>query len=94
MAEPTVLAIATTFIRVLGPMKLLTFALLAEVARKRTNFEEAKKREELADSILNRSAGKTPFIRGFKGKTCTCNTGSSLLRSISKISNCTVQGSL
>jgi hypothetical protein len=75
-------------------MKLLTFALLAEVARKWTNFEEAKKREELADSILNRSAGKTPFIRGFKGKTCTCNTGSSLLRSISKISNCTVQGSL
>lgn len=70
MAEPTVLAIATTFIRILGPMKLLTFALFAEVARKWAYFEEAKKGEEFADPILNRSARKTPLIRGFEGKTC------------------------
>jgi hypothetical protein len=56
MAEPTVLAMAASLIRVLGPMKLLTFALLAEVARKGANFKEAEKREELANPILNGSA--------------------------------------
>lgn len=48
---------------VLRPMESLAGTILAEIACKRFDFQEAKKREELADSILHGGSRQTPLVR-------------------------------
>lgn len=68
---------------ILRPVKLLTLAHFAKIARKWANFQEPKKGEKFADAILDWSSRKTPFIRGFQCEACTSNTRCTLLFDIS-----------
>jgi hypothetical protein len=54
----------TSLFSILRPVKLLTFAHFAKIAGKWANFEEAEKREELPNAILDWSPRKTPFVFG------------------------------
>lgn len=73
------LAVRAPFLCILRPVKLLAFALLAEVARKRTDFQEAQEREEFPDPVLHGGPGQAPFIGGLQSKASTGNTCSTLL---------------
>lgn len=79
------MTMGTPFLSVLGPMKLLAFAHLAEIASKGANFEEPKKGKELSDTILDWSSRKAPLVSRFQGETCTCNTSCALLVDVSRV---------
>lgn len=53
MAEATVLASRASLLSVLGPVQLATLAHLAEITRKRLDFQEPQQREELSNAVLH-----------------------------------------
>lgn len=65
-----------TFLRfVLCPMKLCTFALLAKVASKRRNLEEAEKRKELPDALQTKKSAIVRLFLEIQSRVITFCTG-------------------
>jgi hypothetical protein len=61
------------------PIKSRAGTLLAEIACEWTNIEEADKREELADTVLEGSSRQAPLVICLQGETCLGGTSGSLL---------------
>lgn len=76
---------------VLRPMQLATVALLTEVTGKRLHFEEAKKREELANAVLNGSSRQTPLVVRFESEAGAGHTSRTLLDVVSFVENQTMK---
>jgi hypothetical protein len=68
MLHAAVLATSALAILVHVPIESRTWALLAEVARKWLDVEEANERKELADPVLKWSTGQAPFVVSFQSK--------------------------
>lgn len=76
-----------SLVSVLSPVKFLAVTHLTEITGKRSDFQEAQKREELSNSVLHGGSRKTPFVVGLQGEARTSNTGGSLLNAMSFIEN-------
>lgn len=72
-------AFSASLLRVLGPVELLAFALFTEITGEWTNFQKPQEREELANSVLDRSTRETPLVFSFQRETGAGNTRGTLL---------------
>jgi hypothetical protein len=73
------LAMSASLLCILGPMKLLAIAHLAEVTSKGPNFKEAQEREKFTNSILNGRTREAPLVHSLEGKTGASHARGALL---------------
>jgi hypothetical protein len=64
-------------------MQLLAGTSLAEIACKWLHLQETQKREEFADTVLDRSSGQTPLVGRLQFEAGPSRARSTLLHGIS-----------
>ena len=82
---------STLLFLILRPVEFTALAFLAEITRKRFNLEEAEKREELADAVLNRSSRQTPLVVGLESEAGAGHASCTLLDIVSFVENQTMK---